>query len=187
MALGDKDDSQIVDVDSYDRDENEAFSRSVLVMKTCRKCLELGCKEMMSGYWNVKTDKFGNSNKSYIQDSRKAFIESIESLEMVMIPDIKLDEDISKKIKELKSKLTKRFKQFLEMEMNYFITLNLKQKQKLYFRGIIWNKDFLNKELQYYQEYMFEQVLASREIFKLLMELTEGSAKENYQTEEGDL
>ena len=69
----------IQDTDNYQSGKDQRFSHQELVMSVLRKCLESGTREMMSGWFNEKVDKSGNIVRTYIDDTRKKFIESVKT------------------------------------------------------------------------------------------------------------
>lgn len=87
--MRDKDDDfEIGSVENFGGNKDKEFSHSLLIMAAMRKCLESGSKEMREGWFNERTDARGNTIKTYIEDTRKAFVESVRSLKMVMAGDL---------------------------------------------------------------------------------------------------
>ncbi|HUS50903.1 MAG TPA: hypothetical protein VMZ91_12115, partial [Candidatus Paceibacterota bacterium] len=75
----------IVNADNqYTVQEEEQFSHQVLVMSAMRKCLEAGSREMVEGYFNTRADRSGNIIKTYVDDTRKAYIESVKSFRDIL-------------------------------------------------------------------------------------------------------
>ena len=174
----DDDDSNIVDVENYrGGNEEEGFSKQKLVMTACRRCLEAGSREMRPGYYNQKTDRYGNSIKVYVEDTRKVFIESVETLEMFMHHDLNEEETYAKiameLIKNIRKDLDEAYKKLCNEEYKDWENANIFIKKGRWKDGISYRKGNLNKNLQYYQEYIEEEVKAYRNIFKILINLTE--------------
>ena len=166
----DNDELQIIDEENYTPEQQQQFSHQVLVMKVMNKCLEAGCKEMRMGYYNSRQDKMGNTIKTYTEDTRKAFIECVETLEMIMICD--LDTDASDNIKEIKKKLDEIFKKLISDEEKDWNKSSGNIKRLRWTDGIFFRKDYLNIKLPYYQDYIEEQVKSARMVFKELTLLT---------------
>jgi len=165
------DDFEIIDPENYSTEQEQAFSHQGLVMKGMTKCLEAGCKEMRSGYWNTRADRFGNIIKNYIEDTRKVFIECVETLEMIMVCDI--DEDAKKKIDKLKEDLQRVYKKLLNDEKRDWDCCSKVVRDERIRNGICFREGCLNIKLPYYQDYIEEQVRIAREIVKELTKLTQ--------------
>jgi len=158
--------------DTYDEeggfqaDKDIPFSKQVLVMSAMRKCLEAGSREMRSGYFNEKSDKNGNIIRTYIEDTRKAFIESVETLEMIACADLK---DVQAEIDQAKADLMNEYDNLCNAELKDWTTANIKVKQARWNQGIVYREHYLSTSLPYYQEYMSEEVKTARKIFKIIM------------------
>jgi len=170
---------QIADVEDFRGEKDVAFSHQQLVMRAMNKCLEAGCKEMRAGYFNEKQDTRGNIIRVYVEDTRKSFIECVETLEMIMECD--LDEEAQKKILKIKNKLDETYKNLCKLEEKDWNECSFKIKKYRWMNGIYYRKGYLNVKLPYYQDYIEEQVVASREIVKELSKLTQ---RLNYYQEE---
>lgn len=159
-----------VETESYQPEEEMQFSHQALVMRAMQKCLEAGCKEKRAGYFNAKTDKFGNVIQTYVEDTRKVFIESVETVEMIMVCD--LDKGAKERIKKLQGEFKKAFDKLCEEELKDWenspqTIRTLRWKNEIYYR-----EGYLNPELPYYQNFLEEQIRISRKIFKELTKLT---------------
>lgn len=174
-------DSEIVDSENFRGSSIEILSRQQLVMIAIKRCMEAGSKEMVAGYYNEKTDKFGNITKTYMEDTRKVFIESVESLKGLMIPDI--ETDFKKELKDLKEGLDGKFKEAYSREINSWSNLNNIQKRRRTNNGLFFEIGCLNPHLKYHQEYMQDYVIIYRKIFEILINIVDTS--DNYK--EGSL
>jgi len=105
-------DLEIADTDSYGLSKSESFSHSALVMLSLKKCAELGSKELRTGWFNEKTDRQGNTIRTYIDDTRKSFIESVKSLLMIVACDI--DTTAKTKIETLQQSITDKKKEYIK-------------------------------------------------------------------------
>jgi hypothetical protein len=104
------DDFEIGDVENFGGGKDEEFSHSSLVMSSMKKCIESATHELRKGWFNTRTDNRGNTIKTYVEDTRKVFIESVRTALMIMACDLDKEaedyidscfEDIEKKRKEL--------------------------------------------------------------------------------------
>jgi hypothetical protein len=103
-------DFEIGDIENFSSSKDESFSHSTLVMNSMKKAIDAGTKEMREGWINTKTNHLGQVVKTYVEDTRKSFIESVKTCCMVMASDIDKDceeyidsclEDIEEYRKEL--------------------------------------------------------------------------------------
>jgi hypothetical protein len=67
---------------------------------------------MSEGWFNERMDSHGNRIKTYIEDTRKAFIESVRSLKMVMACD--LDKKARERIKKYLNKIKEKETEYIE-------------------------------------------------------------------------
>lgn len=168
--MEEKDDFEVIDVENYKTSKEQEFSHQQLVMSVLRKCIEAGCKEMKEGYWNEKVDKYGNPTRSYVPDTRKEFIEAVKSAEMTMIPDY--DEEIIRKIGEIKERLKIKLHEFYQEEKKDWESCRIDVKRDRWRRGIYYIEGSLNKKLHYYHYYIDELVESYRSICAELNKLT---------------
>jgi len=122
-------DFEVGSVENFGGVKDQEFSHSMLVMSAMKKCLEAGTKEMREGWYNERTDRQGNQIRTYIEDTRKAFIESVRSLKMIMAGD--LDKDSKRLIKI------------------YLLNINKKQKELIEYGNEVWDKLTPNEKLIY--------------------------------------
>lgn len=195
--MGDKEDFEVLDTEEYRSQKDQEFSHQALVMIATKKVLEYGCQELVVGYYSTEEDLKGKKKIVYKQDTRKALIESIKTLRMVMICDF--DEDAKKTLIKTPSKDENDKEQKPKPETNLMDKLN---KQKTFWLGeqkTWWEsgtdgqrqtlmKDgkgvvdgYFNTTLQFYQQYLLEELEIYREIFEALTLLTE--RKKFYATE----
>lgn len=160
----------VIDTEDYIPGKEEKFSHSSLVMRALSKCLENGSREMRTGYWNERTDKEGNKIKTYIEDTRKVFIESVETAMMIIKCDI--DSEAKEKIKEIEDELKEKYEQLVKEEETDWSAVPISIRQQRWKQGIHYKKGCLNKTLYFYQEYIDEEVKAYRKIVGELSLLT---------------
>jgi len=144
-------------VDAYIQKKQKIEFRD-LVLEHMRKILEITSTEFRGGF--EKEIIIGNQIvKEYIPDSRKQYIQSIESLSDVLLPyfDKKMKEkykEITKKIDSLIENMKKKEKPTdkeireytltkLELCRKLFQSLNLLLKRNDYLKGSIYTEDDL--------------------------------------------
>ena len=93
MAGLGEDDFEIGDIENFSSNKDEQFSHSTLVMTSMKKALDAGIREMHPGWFNTKTDRAGHTIKTYVDDTRKGFIESVKTCCMIMAADITDDKN----------------------------------------------------------------------------------------------
>lgn len=163
-------DGDIIEPDEWRNPENQVFNHQVLVMNGIKKCLELGSKEMREGFFNEKSDKHGNVQRVYIEDTRKAFIESVKSLMMVVECDF--DQEAKDKIQKLKDQIEERRKYWLNEEWNWWNSLNFSQQKQYSLEGKSVMKGFFNRRLNFDNLFFEEETQIYRNICTEINNLT---------------
>jgi len=164
-------DLEIGDVESYGGGKDQAFSHQVLVMIAMKKCIEYGTMEQVPGMYLTEQDKKGNTKVIYRQDTRRAFIESVRTLKMVMICDF--DKDAKTKINELIHKTNTRKKELITEQENWWEGLKPAERNFYLQKGFEMTKGSFNTQLPFFQNYLSEELQIYREIFEQLSLLTE--------------
>ena len=154
---------EVMDVENYRPQKEQQFSHQVLVMKAMSKCVEAGNREMRQGYYNEKLDKLGNRIMVYVPDTRKEFIESVNTLKMIMARDF--DDEIVGKIKELNKKLDGELQKLILYEKGDWDNATINIKRMRWTNNIFYYKGCLNHSLPYYQEYIEYEIKHCRELF----------------------
>lgn len=88
------------------------FSKPKLVELAVQKCIELRGKEMRRGYFNIQKDKDGQEVKTWVTDTRKEYISSVEALQSLLAPECRRDENYSKHYSEFNNMKKKIFNKF---------------------------------------------------------------------------
>lgn len=127
-------DFEIGDVESFSGGKDEQFSHSQLVMISMRKAVEAGNREMREGWFNMKEDSKGNIIRTYIDDTRKNFIEAVNTCCMVMACD--LDNEADEYIDECLEEIENKKKELALIEEQSYNRLNESLKQMMRTRGI---------------------------------------------------
>jgi len=185
MAEFNEPDFEIGDIENFSQSKDEQFSHSILVMTAMKKALESGVREMHPGWFNTKTDRQGHVIKTYVDDTRKGFIEAVKSCCMIMAGDIDGDpkdeaepyideclDDVEKKRVELAkieeeswNKQPAGFKLVMNQKGIYNIPGHIThpelKEQLVWFeiemyRSIFAELSRLTKRLDYYKAQMFE-------------------------------
>ena len=178
-------DFEIGDIENFSSNKDEQFSHSTLVMTAMKKALDAGVREMRPGWFNVKNDRNGHTIKTYIDDTRKGFVEAVKTCCMIMAKDMDDDpdketneyideclEDIEKKRIELAkieedswNRQSKGVKTLMNAKGIYnvpgHITHPELKEQLVWFeiemyRSIFAELSRLTKRLDYYKAQMFE-------------------------------
>lgn len=161
-----KDADVVVDADNIQFGQNnEVLSHSALVMTAYQKVINVLVKEKREGFWEHKTDKFGNQISVYFPDARKETIEAIKTLKDVMINDLQGTEYL-KEIEKLEKELDEKLDYFIECHNKWFNSLVNVDKKKYQMVGYAPNR--LHSKSSLYQEYMVWAVDVYRDIFQQL-------------------
>src|SRR3972149_11614133 len=108
---------------------SEHFSHEQLVQQAYMTVLKALSQEMTPGYWETKRDKLGNVLTYYVQDKRKAAIESIITLKNCMIYDIHLT-TYQKSISSLMIHADNEYKNQLDNQKSWYNTLRFNDPRK---------------------------------------------------------
>ncbi len=172
---------EVMDIEDFRSQEDQQFSHQALVMMAMRKVVEYGCQELVPGYYNTEEDNRGKVKIIYKQDTRKAFIESVRTLRMIMICDfdteanktLKLNKESDQNPDEnLMDKIKARKKFWIEKQQTDWNQLSQGQKNQMQQQGKGVMDDYFNTNLPYFQNYFLEELEIYREIFESLTELT---------------
>jgi len=171
-----EDELEIIDPESYrGAGKDEVFSHSQLVMMALKKCIESGSMEMREGYYNRKTDRFGNTNITYVPDTRLTFIETVESAMMILADDIedkKDNEEAEKNIKQIMVGLAKKKEKYQNLEEGEWNNANHELKKHWQKSGKMLIPGVLTQFFPYYNYYIMDKVQAYRKIVAELKKLT---------------
>lgn len=169
-ALSEYEDGDIIEPEDWRNPEESGFNHQVLVMTAMKKCLDLGSKELREGWFNEKVDKNGNVARTYMEDTRKAFIESVKSLMMIVACDY--DDEAKDKIPSLSKKIDERKKHWMDEEWNWWKELSPQQQRQLSQEGKQVIKGFFNRKLNFDNLFFEEETQLYREICTEINKLT---------------
>ena len=173
-------DLEIGDVEEFRSDKFQQFSHQALIMMTMNKCIESGCHELREGWWNEKMDRSGNIVRSYIEDTRAKFIESVKTLLTLMSCD--LDEEGEKLIKKLLGELQGEKNKLLAGQWEWYNHLSPLFKQNITQKyGELFPIAF-HTSFGWWQKYVELELETYRKIFSELNKLT--ARLDFYQAEE---
>lgn len=164
------DDVEIIDPETYRAGGEKEFNHEALIMQAFRNCVEAGSHEMRPGAMNQKTDNKGNTILTYIEDTRKKFIESVKSLRGVIISDV--DEEAKKNIKRLSDSLVKKHKELLDIQQRWWNSLNPSQQKNAADQGHLIMQGVLNKNLPWFEMYVEEELNNHRLLMEEFTKLT---------------
>ena len=117
---------------------------------------------------NNKTDKNGNIVRTYIPDTRKTFIESIRTAEMMLSCDF--DKEAEDKIKAIKNNLLKEEEELIKQNDLAWSSLSDSDKNSYISAGQGHNKGTISMPLLK-QRYIESEMEAQRQIFSELNKL----------------
>ncbi len=93
------------------------FSKALIVADTMKRVLECRAKEMKKGYYNTTFSSEGNEIKTWVPDSRKEFISSVNALKLFLAPEILRSERATAFIKKFKEQSDILFEKFCYDEL----------------------------------------------------------------------
>jgi hypothetical protein len=164
------DDIEIENIENFSNQEIK-FSHSILVMKCFNKCIELGSKELIKGYWEKIEDNRGNTKVIYKEDTRRSYIEGIKTLMGVLICDY--DKDATANINKLKLKIQDKFNYWNTEENNWYKRLsNVEKGNYASFECIISCNKMLHPKLPFAELFQNDELDIYREIFEEISLLT---------------
>jgi hypothetical protein len=109
-------DTALIDVNEDDEDiidstpeysPKSEFNKAVQVGGAFLACVNARGTEMKSAYWNTKLTKTGEAVKTYYPDARKIYIARVQTLKIILNPEINRDDITKKAIKRLVEEETK--------------------------------------------------------------------------------
>lgn len=174
------DDIVIQDVEGYRSDNLMFFSFDKLAMDSLRRASESKAHEMRPGATNTKLDLQGNTVITYIEDTRKKFIESVKAAKMIWIAEF--DKECEENVEKIKKHIENERKRLIKAQMEWWNNQTPKMKQILYFKGrAIITPGTFNSELPWYQEFIETEVEAYQEMCEEIVRLAK---RLNYLKEE---
>jgi len=160
---------EVLDTESYIGGKDQQFSHSNLVYLAMKKANDLGSRELHAGWMDERVDRAGNKIMIYREDTRKAFVEAVKTVECNM--DCDFDTHIKKHFKYLKQKLYNYKKDCLKREEEEWQSLPQKIKQEKLSQGYINRVDAFEIDSYWHQKYLEAEVFYHREILKALNRL----------------
>ena len=158
---------EIADVENYRGDKLQVFNHQILVMEVLRRVNEAGSHELRPGWINEKMSPNGNVTKSYVEDTRKKFIECIQTAMMTMACDY--DNEARNYIKRCLKELKEEKERLLKAQWKWYI--HLAPKYKIEYTGSISQVAF-NRDLGWCLKYIEVEVECYRAIGEELNSLT---------------
>ena len=161
------DDIEVIDVENYSSDKFQIFNHQILVMEVLRKATEAGSHELRAGWFNEKIDPSGNIARTYVEDTRKRFIETVKTASAIMKCDY---DDIAKANIDKSLDSLKKIKiSLMDAQWKWFEVLP--PRIKMEYTGRI-SKAFFNIDLGWYLKFIEEEVECYRNILEELHSLT---------------
>lgn len=159
---------EIKDVENFRGKTDDKFSHQQLVMSSMKRVIDIGTHELYEGFNETIEDKYGNKKIIYKENTKKAFIEAIETCEMVMSCD--LDEEAEDNIKKIKDSLEEERTKLLKEQIEWFN--KLPENTKIFYGKIMITSRAFNSNLPHYYQFQEFQIKKYREIFSELTKLT---------------
>lgn len=140
--------------------QEQKLSFREIVLGHLKKILELSCNEFRGGFYTT-THSRGTSSEEYVPDSRKQYIQAIESLHDVLIPhfDKEMGEKSKEHNEEVKEKLKEAKESFNKMDEykqpqwgNYWSAIKID-----FVRGLFQELNYLLKRIDYLKKAIFEE------------------------------
>lgn len=170
--------SEVIDIENWKNPDESSFNPLVHVMSAMRKCVDLGCREMREGWWDEKIDKYGNIAKKYNEDTRKCFIEAVETL--IMFTECNFDDEVKQKVTKLKRIIQSRRKFWLEEQSRWWNKMGLQQQQQLTAQGKGVVEGLFNTKLDFDNYFQQDELKIYRRICTEIINLI--NRAEAYQT-----
>jgi hypothetical protein len=92
------------------------FSKAILTSETVKRVLEYRSKEMRPGYYNSTVSKDGSPIKTWVPDSRKTFIASVDALRTFLTPEIERDDKAKKDLQDTEDEIKTIFELYAYRE-----------------------------------------------------------------------
>ena len=105
--------NEVIDLeDNASYNLKSAFVKGEVAREHVTKCLISRSVEMKASYFNSSISNSGEEVKTYIPDSRKAFISSIKALKILLYPEILEEEGVKSEIGKIEEKEKYLFNKF---------------------------------------------------------------------------
>jgi len=174
---------EIVDVENYQNPKEKTYNAQNLIMEQMALCLKNGSVDTDdTGGWEAKYDKNGNYSKTYRDDRRKVFINTIKSLMMFVHRDYKDDVFYNKKIDDKITNIAARRVFWQSEEWKWWESLSQAQKNDQAKQNRAVSKGCFNKNLDFDNFYYDEETQVYREIFTLISDFIKDKMKD-YEAE----
>jgi len=159
---------EIADMEHY-KDQDQIFSHQALVMRSLNKCIELGAKELIEGFYDEQTQgRDGNVKVIYKEDTRRAFIEAVKTAKMIMICDF--DDEAIEKINKLTKSTKDSYAKYVQEQKVWYnnAPIDFQEKHPVDLRYLSPQPIFQ----QFWNSYIEEVLDIYRSIFEELSQLT---------------
>jgi len=88
------------------------FNKPAIADFAVRKVIDLRAKEMKKGYFNEQLTKEGDIVRTYIEDTRKTFINGVQALKSLLEPEIRSIKELKEFVEEVTKKDEELFKKY---------------------------------------------------------------------------
>lgn len=120
LDLNTDEDENLVELEDIEYSRKAEFSKAGVVQSAVAKIQEKRAQEMRSGYWNISVSKDGSTKKTYVPDTRREYIGSVEYLKGLLTPEIKTDKKGMESMKTIKKKKQELFDKYSINAINVF-------------------------------------------------------------------
>jgi hemerythrin len=166
----DNDDYEIGNIETFGSGNDSKFSHQFLVMKCLCRCIDCGSVEMIEGRMETKKDKMGNVETKYTPDTRRQFIEAVNTAKNFLVPEF--DEQAKKEIKKYMEDIKYNKNYWLKKEMEYWNTIGYQGQQAMIKNGQQVIKGMHNQRLIFKDNSLYDELDIWRDVLESLNKLT---------------
>jgi len=88
------------------------FCKAAIADFSVRKIIDLRSKEMKEGYFNEQVTSKGEVVRTYVEDTRKTFINGVEALKSLLTPEIRSNKELITFVKKIEEEDQKLFEKY---------------------------------------------------------------------------
>lgn len=173
------DDIQIIDSEDYYSGKEKGFSHATIIMQSLSAAIKAGSCEMRKGAVNERYNVQGDKIVQYVEDTRKKFIETVESL--LSAVDCDKDDQFEKEVDGYKEKITELKDDLKQKEWVWWTSLPGNIKLNYIRNGEQCIQGYFRKDGFFYELFIDECVPIYRNILSAVSRLTK---RKNYYQEE---
>lgn len=88
------------------------FKKAIIALDAVQECRKKRATEMIKGFWNNRLDKQGNAIKTWVNDQRKEYINSVLALKIILAPELKRKSKYYDEIEAIEKSIKTLFDKF---------------------------------------------------------------------------